>query len=387
MQKSMSLELCQEGACQAGKKAPAKVMPKSGKLPAGVELLPSGRFRARVRQGDLNVRQQFDTLADAVAWRDAVLAGARVAPAAEAERATPSITLATAFNHVLAKPAPRGYAGQAQERNVATYMARMLEYFGDDFDVLAVKHASILTKRGEKTIDGLITWLREARDITNGTINHHLTCLSKTLRVVYDDLDINVRRPRVIREQPDAEARDELTAEDGERVVTWLRTMDGQRSTGTETYRFAADFVAVLQRTGMRCSEAFALRACDLDFGGRKITVAGEDGKGTKNGDTRVLDMSPTVHDILHRRSGGAAFAPFTDRAYTAVRNAFDDAVAALGIKGNVSLHSTRHHFCSEMMRKTNDPITVSMFSGHRDLNTLRRYSHNPDNIMGTIFD
>lgn len=67
------------------------------------------------------------------------------------------------------------------------------------------------------------------------------------------------------------------------------------------------------------------------------------------------------------------------------VSNAFRKAREKAGV-GEIRWHDLRHEGCSRLFERGLDAMTVSLFSGHKDLNMLKRYTHlTPKKVLAML--
>jgi|MDTC01.1.fsa_nt_gb integrase len=123
--------------------------------------------------------------------------------------------------------------------------------------------------------------------------------------------------------------------------------------------------------TAMRKGEQFDLRWAELSEAERTVGVWR---KHPKRG--KVYSRVPLLEEafeIIKKQPnrGGRIFAISAYRATEVFRNCRDQA----GIE-NLRWHDLRHEGCSRLHELGLDSMTVQLFSGHRDLAMLNRYTH-----------
>ncbi len=185
---------------------------------------------------------------------------------------------------------------------------------------------------------------------------------------------------------------------------------------------------ALLYGSGMRISEALALRVQDIDFRGGRIAVRG--GKGAKDRFTvlpqrlrpslqRLALRRLALHrdDLLHGRGHAplpgrlARKYPAASRAFgwqylfassvvhhceesghwlrwhvspSTVQLPFKAALLACGIHRHASLHTLRHSFATHLLAQGTDIRTIQQLLGHRHLDTTMIYTHVREAAQGT---
>jgi site-specific recombinase XerD len=140
--------------------------------------------------------------------------------------------------------------------------------------------------------------------------------------------------------------------------------------------------VALLLFTGLRLSEAAALRRADVRISARKGLVVVRSGKGDAY---REVELNALVRGMLEEwiaeRSKIAApgetsfFLARTGRALSS--RSVDLAVRRVAARAGLELsaHVLRHTFVTGLVRAGNDLVLVAELAGHRRLETTRRYS------------
>jgi integrase len=126
--------------------------------------------------------------------------------------------------------------------------------------------------------------------------------------------------------------------------------------------------------TAMRNGEVFRLKWADLGDNGRSVLIRSRKHPKKKR-DERVPLLAPAVAIIEKSKklNGNSEYIfPYNGKSVSA---AFQRARNAAGLD-DIRWHDLRHEGCSRLVEAGHDLITVSLFSGHRDLNSLKRYTH-----------
>lgn len=142
-----------------------------------------------------------------------------------------------------------------------------------------------------------------------------------------------------------------------------------------------ADLVWFAVHTAMRCGEQMRIRWDDLGDEGRSILIRQR--KHPKQKRDQRVPLLPEAAEILHRqpRIAEQVF-PYEGRSVTA---AFRRARKRAGLE-DLRWHDLRHEGCSRLFERGLDTMTVSLFSGHRDINMLKRYTHlNASQILDSL--
>jgi len=140
--------------------------------------------------------------------------------------------------------------------------------------------------------------------------------------------------------------------------------------------------VALLLFTGLRLSEAAALRVADVRISARKGLVVVRSGKGDAY---REVELNALVRAMLDEwiadrtkiaPDGETSF--FVSRTGSALSSrSIDLAVRRVAGRAGLQLsaHVLRHTFVTGLVRAGNDVVLVAELAGHRRLETTRRYS------------
>ena len=116
------------------------------------------------------------------------------------------------------------------------------------------------------------------------------------------------------------------------------------------------------------------MRWQDIDFENQIARV-----ERTKNGDTRVLPLTPRVIEELRRFEGAPSALVFPSARRPAVpynfQTAWKTALTAAKIK-RFRFHDLRHSAASYLAQANTPLLTIAEILGHRNLATTRRYSH-----------
>ena len=152
------------------------------------------------------------------------------------------------------------------------------------------------------------------------------------------------------------------------------RVSDEEIRTIAETcndYFPMADLMSFAVHTAMRRGEQFALLWDDIGDEGRSILVR-QRKHPKKKRDERV-PLLPEAREIISRQPR------ISDKIFPqdgkSVSNAFWKARVKANIE-DVRWHDLRHEGCPRLFERGFDMSAVSLFSGHRDMNMLKRYTH-----------
>lgn len=159
----------------------------------------------------------------------------------------------------------------------------------------------------------------------------------------------------------------------------WFTAAESRRLIGAVDQRSFRLFFQVMLATGMRVSEAIALRVQDLDRERALIRIPC--GKG---GDGRLVTFSPTLRerlraywrvfrpvDVFFERRPGIDRRPLLPGT---VNGALRRAAKRAGFTERVSSHRFRHSFAIHSLRGGMDIVSLQQAMGHRCITSTVRY-------------
>ncbi len=184
--------------------------------------------------------------------------------------------------------------------------------------------------------------------------------------------------PRAVRPTPNALAESEEKA---------LRRTLAKRVDQPRQARDRA-LIYLLLDTGLRVSEAAALRVGDVDVEGRRVRVRGKGGK------TRPRFVPAETRDLLGKQMGTrglgeplfptAAGTALTDRQ---IRRLLTRWAALAGIARPVHPHLLRHTFATSLLKKTGNLRLVQRALDHESPTTTAIYAHVADDELQTAIE
>ncbi len=149
----------------------------------------------------------------------------------------------------------------------------------------------------------------------------------------------------------------------------------------------------LMLNTGLRVSEVTALRWNNIDFDSNKLMV--REGKGAKD---RTLWISEDISEDLRewRDRQAEELGERSKYVFTTMREGksghrlsiqqvwetLKTYVRKAGIEKNVSPHTLRHTFATDLYRETKDIRLVQKALGHSDLSTTMIYTHIVDDEL-----
>ncbi len=149
-----------------------------------------------------------------------------------------------------------------------------------------------------------------------------------------------------------------------------------------ESYAYPLVMTAV--HTGIRKSEILNLKWSDIDFTQRTVTIQAKADWHTKNYRTRTVQLTPALYEALkeHERQckelGIQNEYVFTYRGRR-IKGGISTTLKAI-VKGagldNVTLHTLRHTFASQLVMAGVSLRDVQELMGHRSFETTLQYAH-----------
>ena len=131
-----------------------------------------------------------------------------------------------------------------------------------------------------------------------------------------------------------------------------------------------ADMMRFAVLTAMRRGEQFTLTWDELDIEERTVGIWRKHPKGAKY--SRVPLLKESMDIILRQpRSRDKIFSISSEHVAHTFRKCRDEAGIA-----DLHWHDLRHEGCSRLHELGLESMTVAMFSGHRDIQMLMRYTH-----------
>lgn len=123
--------------------------------------------------------------------------------------------------------------------------------------------------------------------------------------------------------------------------------------------------------TAMRNGEVFRIRWDDLRNDGRTVVI--RERKHPTHKRDQEVPLLPEAKAIIERQPKiDDRIFPYKGRS---VSHAWQKARNAAGLR-DIRWHDLRHEGVSRLFERGLDMMTVAVFSGHRDINMLRRYTH-----------
>jgi site-specific recombinase XerD len=141
--------------------------------------------------------------------------------------------------------------------------------------------------------------------------------------------------------------------------------------------RKARTALTVCYATGLRVSEAIALKPTDIDS--QRMTIRVTQGKGQKDRDVMLSEQLLTILRDWYRFARPAEWLfpgviPGSHITRSGIENACTLAHERSGLSKPVTPHSLRHAFACHLLEYGTDLRTIQLLLGHRSLSTTARY-------------
>jgi len=339
-----------------------------------LRLAPPGTGKLkRWKVGSRNQRSAKDQEA---VIRTRLLSGQMLSPFAERARAT---TL---------REWAETYLSLEEVRELKTYEDRKLkvghlvEFFGDrplasitPEDVAAYRAQRVrypmitcnrCQKRLGKAVCSICGWKRQdlPLSVSMQTINHDHTALTHMFNVAMSP------RFKLVLDNPASHVEKPDPKNERDRIVSAEEWALLKKAAAPHLLRF----LTVAYTVGPRKGELLKLEWPDVDMRRREFTL-----RKTKNGETRVVPMTPDVFDAfveLHqeRRLDTNRVFLYKGRPWKNPRTAFAAACRRAGITG-LRLHDLRHTASTNLRRAGVDTMTAMKIVGHKSEQMHRRYN------------
>ena len=135
-----------------------------------------------------------------------------------------------------------------------------------------------------------------------------------------------------------------------------------------------SEWVAFSLATAMRVGEVGALRWKDLSKDGKSIIIRQR--KHPRKKRDEVVPLVPLARDIINRQPRSLSKPEFIfPHNAKSITSAFRKGRERSTVE-DLRYHDLRHEAISRLFELGFDSMVVATFSGHRDINMLRRYTH-----------
>lgn len=325
-------------------------------------VVPRGNsYQATVHHQGERIRKSFRTKSEAEAWelqtKAALLRGGIVSEAPNPVKGNPQ-TMMQLFELTY----QRYWKNSNAEKSSRINGLKIVSSLGENTPPSLIDEARV---------DDLI-FTFEVEGISDSTINRRLSALSKMLTFAHERGYIK-RKPKIERKkEPQGRIR-YLTEQEEKTMLDYFKHIHQP---------LMHDLVAVGLDTGMRLGEIQRLKARDLSEGLVSIWKA-------KNNKPRSIPLTDRAREILEKR---AFMFPegtlFEDWTHSRIRHYWDTARRHMGLMRDPQFvpHAMRHTFCSRLVQRGVDILTVCKLAGHSSVNVTMRYAHlAPHNLSNAI--
>lgn len=314
------------------------------------------QWRARVRRtGYPTKTKTFDTKAEAEAWArdiEGQMDKSIFVDRSLSERETFKDVIKAHLKNIT--PTHKGAESEQM---------RLDKFIRDETELCAYAMANLRTEHFEAYRD------RRLKEVKPGTVSRELNLLHSVIQHARRRLSLlenpisEVRRPKV---------RDSRFSrlEEGEEEKL-LTALDDCRNSYTKPA------VILALETAMRRGELLSLNWDDVDLTKQTATL-----HDTKNGDARIVPLSLRAIDVLNTLQKKRD----KDKVVTLDRRVFPISVQSLkcswerGRKRadmeHFNFHDLRHEAISRLFERGWDAIKVAAVSGHRNMQSLKRYAN-----------
>lgn len=324
---------------------------------------PKGNgFLATVHHQGQRYRQQFATKVEAETWdlqtKAALLRGEPI----QLRNGSDSAGVPTTMQQLYELTHRRFWAGKGGEKPAVINATKVLEALGPSISPAAVTTMAI---------DAMIFQF-EDEGLSDSTINRRLSALSKMLTFAVDRGYIT-KRPKIERKE-EVEGRIRYITEDEETKMLAYFDHIGQA--------FMKDVLMIGVDTGMRIGEMLRVEARDIHNGLLTVWV-------NKSKKPRSIPLTSRVQAIYDRliaeRPQGKLMGDLT---YATVYIYWKHCKKYMRLSDDQQfvIHTMRHTFCSRLVQRGVDIVTVSKLAGHSSITVTMRYAHlAPDNLSNAI--
>ena len=187
------------------------------------------------------------------------------------------------------------------------------------------------------------------------TVIHYLNLISRLFKFALNELGLPIAMP-YIKKPASPKGREQRVSDDEIDALI--------KSSGSHALKV---IIALAIETAMRREEIATLKWAQIEYPLIKLV-------DTKNGENRTVPMSKKAVELfksLPRNIDGKVFKITSD----SITQAFERARDRCNL-GHIRFHDLRHEAISRLAKRVPNVIELSAISGHKDLQTLKRYYH-----------
>mgnify|MGYP003132577778 CR=1 FL=1 len=157
-----------------------------------------------------------------------------------------------------------------------------------------------------------------------------------------------------------------------------LRPGEYERLLEAAKGHWVSHFIVIIVYNAMRLGEIHGLVWEDIDFNRRELIIRNRKDPNHKEGNDQTIPMADETWSLLHglwhtSKKRGRVFCQVAEAG--SVSDKFADVVSIAAIE-DLHFHDLRHEACSRLFEKGLSIQQVSLISGHRSWDTLKRYTH-----------
>jgi site-specific recombinase XerD len=248
-------------------------------------------------------------------------------------------------------------------KNVVYSFKLLTERFGNDIPLKKINAIRVETL--------LIERFSKAKYATSLALRALKSSFNKAIEWNYLDVNpfIRIKLPKIPKPHPTFIYEDEL-----HKIIEKETQVDFK-----DIYSFAF-------HTGCRISEILNMRWTNVDFEHRMITVKNDETFTTKSKKDRVVPINKKLLKVLRRRipiirsidNSDYIFEKTKRVIYRAdtISKCFKKAVRAAKLNEKIHIHTLRHSFASNLVKKNVSLYVVKELLGHQDIRTTQIYAH-----------
>jgi integrase/recombinase XerC len=276
----------------------------------------------------------------------------------------------------------KGYAGNtviSYRNDIENFVSFMEKYLGKNLD----EQTFINIEPRD-----LIAWLahRDSQKLSARTNARALSAIRSLYRflkkrfAMANETIFKIRSPKLARTLPRNISHNN--------ILKMMQSVENSSPRDWEVKRDRA-LIALIYSCGLRISEALNLTAnCFLQE--NRIKILG------KGGRERILLLLPMVVELIreyrgvcpHNTSGNILFFGSRGRKYQAARfeKLMQNLRRSIGLLDNITPHSLRHSFATELLLNGADLRSIQELLGHSSLRTTQIYTHVDTNSLLKVY-
>lgn len=326
---------------------------------------PRGKsFEATVHHQGERYRKSFTTRAEAESWELSTKIALKKGEIITDDTGSVKTGVRT-LQELLDLTHKRYWVGTGGEEAAVTNANKCIELLGPALPPSAVN---------ESRLDDLI-FTFESQGLAPATINRRLSALSKMLTFA-EQRGYITRKPRIERKKEPTHRVRYVSEREEEELLAYYTFI------GQPDFR---DLLICLMDTGARLNEMRSVQTRDVEEG---LLILNR----TKSDKIRSIPLTKRAEAILKGRIKDGELKP-TDNVWFGwtndkIRHLWNHGKSHLGLMTDPQFvpHVLRHTFCSRLVQRGVDIVTVSKLAGHASITMTMRYSHlRPDNLVDAI--